>query len=160
MNATTGKQQSGRIARRIKEPARTETGSPRTARIGGVVIGVLAGQAEDGEWLVAHPSAAAGSQRARPVTGESLEPGMAVALMFEGGDPEKPLIMGPVVSPPAARDGAPAVVELEAKRRIVLRCGHSSLTLTEAGKVILRGKYLLSRSSGVNRIKGASVQIN
>ena len=29
-----------------------------------------------------------------------------------------------------------------------------------AGKVLIRGAYLLSRSSGVNRIKGGSVQIN
>ena len=28
------------------------------------------------------------------------------------------------------------------------------------GKVLIRGTYLLSRSSGVNRIKGGSVQIN
>ena len=31
---------------------------------------------------------------------------------------------------------------------------------TKAGKVILGGAYVLSRSSGVNRIKGGSVQIN
>ena len=41
-----------------------------------------------------------------------------------------------------------------------LRCGKASITLTRAGKVLIRGAYLLSRSSGVNRIKGGSVQIN
>ena len=30
----------------------------------------------------------------------------------------------------------------------------------KAGKAILRGAYVLSRSSGVNKIKGGSVQIN
>ena len=49
---------------------------------------------------------------------------------------------------------------LTAEKEIVLRCGLASITLTRAGKVILRGAYLLSRSSGVNRIKGGSVQIN
>ena len=44
-----------------------------------------------------------------------------------------------------------------AKEEIVLRCGKSSITLTKAGKVIIRGAYLLNRSSGVNRIKGGSV---
>ena len=43
---------------------------------------------------------------------------------------------------------------------IELRCGKASLILTRAGKVLIRGAYLLSRSSGVNRIKGGSVQIN
>ena len=49
---------------------------------------------------------------------------------------------------------------LTAEHEIVLRCGKASLTLTRAGKVLIRGTYLLSRSSGVNRIKGGSVQIN
>jgi hypothetical protein len=51
-------------------------------------------------------------------------------------------------------------VVLSAADEIVLRCGKSSITLTRAGKVVIRGAYLLSRASGVNRIKGASVQIN
>ncbi len=49
---------------------------------------------------------------------------------------------------------------IEADKEITLRCGASSITLTRAGKIIVRGKYLSSRSSGVNRIKGGSVQIN
>ena len=35
-----------------------------------------------------------------------------------------------------------------------------NIMLTRAGKVLIRGAYLLSRSSGANRIKGGSVQIN
>jgi hypothetical protein len=54
----------------------------------------------------------------------------------------------------------PERLELTASREIVLRCGDASITLTRAGKIILRGAYLLSRSSGVNKIKGGSVQIN
>ena len=51
-------------------------------------------------------------------------------------------------------------VTFDAKEQIVLRCGKSSITLTRAGKILIRGAYLLNRSSGVNRIKGGSVQIN
>lgn len=51
-------------------------------------------------------------------------------------------------------------VVLTGKSEVVLRCGKSSITLTKAGKIILRGAYISSRSSGVNRIKGGSVQIN
>jgi hypothetical protein len=51
-------------------------------------------------------------------------------------------------------------VVLEGKNEIVLKCGDASITLTRSGKVIIRGKYLLSRSSGVNRIMGGSVQVN
>ncbi len=51
-------------------------------------------------------------------------------------------------------------VVLEGKEEIVLKCGDASITLTKAGKILIRGKYLLSRSTGVNRILGGSVQVN
>ena len=98
--------------------------------------------------------------------------GKSVALLFEGGNLEKPLIIGkikvpgPLVYEPAVMpekvetdlDGERLV--LTADREIVLRCGKASITLTRAGKIIIRGAYLLNRSSGVNKIKGGSVQIN
>lgn len=75
--------------------------------------------------------------------------------------------MGKMVSPLAASasDEAEAAadgrrVEIKAENEIVLRCGESSITLTKSGKIILRGAYVLSRSTGVNRIQGGSVQIN
>jgi hypothetical protein len=49
---------------------------------------------------------------------------------------------------------------VSAKERLVLRCGKASVTLTRAGKVIIEGSYVVSRSTGVNRIKGGSVQLN
>lgn len=51
-------------------------------------------------------------------------------------------------------------VVLEGKEKVVLRCGDSSITLHKNGKISIRGKYLLNRSSGVNRIMGGSVQVN
>jgi len=51
-------------------------------------------------------------------------------------------------------------VVLEGKEEIVLKCGEASITLTKAGKILIRGKYLLNRSTGVNRIMGGSVQVN
>jgi len=47
-----------------------------------------------------------------------------------------------------------------AKQQLVLRCGAASITLTKAGKVLIQGSYVSSRSSGVNRIKGGSIQLN
>jgi len=51
-------------------------------------------------------------------------------------------------------------VTFDAKEEIVLRCGKASIILTRAGRVIIRGAYILSRSSSVNRIQGGSVRIN
>jgi hypothetical protein len=49
---------------------------------------------------------------------------------------------------------------MEGQEEIVLRCGEASITLSRNGKISIRGKYLLSRASGVNRILGGSVQVN
>jgi hypothetical protein len=93
--------------------------------------------------------------------------GRAVVLLFEEDDPERPIIVGVVRLPsPAAGAGRTEVVldgerlVFNAEREIVLRCGAASITLTRAGKVLIRGEYVLSRSAGVNRIQGGSVQIN
>ncbi len=49
---------------------------------------------------------------------------------------------------------------IRAEREIVLQCGDSSITLTRAGKVLIKGNYVVSYSTGYNRIKGATVDIN
>jgi hypothetical protein len=49
---------------------------------------------------------------------------------------------------------------IEGQEEITLSCGEASITLTKAGKILIRGTYLQSRSSGVNRILGGSVQVN
>jgi len=141
----------------------------------GVMIGSLRGFAESGVPLVDFSGNRAASSIEAKTTVELLEKqiGSEVVLMFEGGDPQKPIILG-VMHPPAApvdSSGAsqakPVEVKLDgqqlvlsADQEIVLRCGQASITLTRAGKVLIRGAYLLSRSSGANRIKGGSVQIN
>ncbi len=90
--------------------------------------------------------------------------GRAVVLLFEDGDPSRPIVVG-VVRPADDTPAVPAEVDgeqvlLTAQREIVLRCGEASITLTRAGKVLIRGTYVLTRSSGANRIKGAAVEIN
>lgn len=102
--------------------------------------------------------------------------GCEVLLVFERGDCRWPVVIGVLnsqqsngrragpgeVDPPEAvevqRDGERVVIT--ADREIVFQCGKASITLTRAGKVLIRGAYVLSRSSGVNKIKGGSVQIN
>jgi len=113
--------------------------------------------------------------------------GRQVALLFANGDPLHPVIMGVIHSPlhelletyevgvtesTERHDRAQTAAQvddvtidgkrivLEGKEEIVLKCGDASITLTKAGKILIRGKYLLNRSEGVNRIMGGSVQVN
>lgn len=75
---------------------------------------------------------------------------------FDGQQVVKPELSGAAQT--VRVDGKRLVIE--GQEEIVLSCGESSITLTKAGKILIRGKYLLSRSSGVNRILGGSVQVN
>ena len=104
--------------------------------------------------------------------------GKQVVLSFDQGNPLRPIITGILQqTQPQVQELAIDVskelnekklhaildgdqVKLTADKEIVLQCGKSSITLTKAGKIIIRGEYLLSRSTGVNKIKGGSVQIN
>jgi hypothetical protein len=137
------------------------------SRIDGVVIGTLLELDVIGSPRVDYPGNLGG-----PLTARTLAPldsgkvGREVALMFESGDPSKPIVLG-VLQRPGRPDPKSLQVQMDGetlvftgKQEIVLRCGKASITLTRAGKVLLRGAYVSSRSSGVNRVKGGSVQIN
>lgn len=118
-----------------------------------------------------------------PVTRQHI--GRQVALLFASGDLRRPVIMGFIHNPldellenfslpvenieasPTPHAASQDVVKvdgrqvvIEGQEEVVLKCGEASITLTKAGKIVIRGKYLLSRASGVNRILGGSVQVN
>jgi hypothetical protein len=145
--------------------AEEQTTAPLLAsRIDGVVVARLVALDPSGAPRVMFAGAAREGVTARAVV--SLKPedvGREVALMFEGGDPQRPLVMGCMVSPVVqAAEGSVdgERVEINAEREIVLRCGESSITLTRAGKILICGAYVLTRATGVNRVQGASVEIN
>ena len=146
-----------------------------TTALSDVVIGVLAGIDNNGVALVVFPGSH--SEIGLPARATVLlsggDVGREVALLFEAGDANRPLIIGriqgraPVVKTTEQTDTTSLDVKvdgesvtLSAKKDITLKCGKASITLTKAGKILIRGSYLLSRSSGANRIKGGSVQLN
>jgi Domain of unknown function (DUF6484) len=144
-----------------------------TAAFSGVVVGELVAMIDEGRTpLVVYPgqagSAAIAARSVIDLHGAHV--GKPVVLMFEGADGAKPIVMGLLRAQEARPlEQRPDHVEVDADGRrllvtareeLVLRCGKASITLTKAGKVLIHGSYVSSRSSGVNRVKGGSVQIN
>ena len=156
---------------------------------GEIIIGAIAGIDNQGQPLVDFPENPSGQPLAAMSTMSitTTHVGRNVALLFAKGDPRSPVIMGLIHSPlhdlivayDAKPQESPAQetpessalkvdditidgkrVVLEGKEEVVIKCGEASITLTKAGKILIRGNYVLNRASGVNRILGGSVQVN
>ncbi len=83
--------------------------------------------------------------------------GKPCMVMFEAGDPQKPVIMGLVENRFMDSDD-PVVIKSD--RGIVLQSGDASLTLLPDGDVTLQGERVTSRAYGANKIQGGTVKIN
>jgi hypothetical protein len=96
-------------------------------------------------------------------------------LLFEQGDPVRPLLVGllrsaaPLVEALLAGPllGAERVARVDGKRvaiegkdEVVLQCGKASLTLRRDGKVVLRGVNVVTQADQVHKIRGGKVQVN
>ena len=140
-------------------------------QIDGVVIGLLVGFNDSGQPLIAYPGNSQETALPAMSTTQLDENalGKEIAILFEEGDPNRPLIIGRIQHPDrqekqetnsvtAKIDGEHIV--LSAEKDITLKCGKASITLTRAGKILIRGAYLSSQSSGVNRIRGGTVHVN
>jgi hypothetical protein len=118
-----------------------------------------------GEILVDFPGNQSGPIRARMALASPLEkPDQPVLLVFENGDISLPIVTGIIretngdAPPTRSRDRNEVV--LGAGNQLTLVCGKSSITLRSDGRVTIKGAEILSRASGTNKIRGASVAIN
>jgi hypothetical protein len=97
-----------------------------------------------------------------------LAPGDAV-LICSTRDAERSTVVIGRIGPTQAAEPAPATVDepaisdelvLEAKHSLTLRVGEGSITIREDGKILIKGKDLVSHAQRMNRIKGGAVSIN
>lgn len=163
---------------RIEDPLASATPAARLAGRGReVVIGTITSVAANGDVKVNFAGTPAGLPVAALTTVVigADDIGRRVALSFIEGDPARPLVLGLIREETTvvtaggsdtqrAERGAALLdgerVVLTAQSEIELKCGKASITLTRAGKILIRGAYVLSRSSGANRLQGGSVEIN
>lgn len=138
----------------------------------GVIIGTLVAMTDGAQTpLVVYPGRAdAAAVRARSTVDlHGAHIGRQVVLVFERDDFSKPIVVGVLREGNPALEQRPGAVAVDADgerllvtatEQLVLRCGKASITLTKAGKVLIDGVYVSSRSSGMNRVKGGSIQLN
>ena len=154
----------------------------------GTIVGTLVGINPEGQPLVYFPGAPDSQVIARIATHdpafdgeiEQLR-GRSLLLAFESRDARLPLIIGIVRETIGRRAEAPPKVSglpqavgtpgepltingrtlvFDGQEEIVFRCGQGSITIRADGSIVIKGTRLLSRASEVNKIRGASVQIN
>jgi hypothetical protein len=137
-----------------------------TDHVDGVVIGLLMGFENDLPLVVF-----AGNEKDHAIPARSLARlgrdliGKEVALLFEDGDRNRPLIVGQIVEP-VAREHAPKVVRdgervlIEARERIEMRVGKAAIVMDKDGHITIRGTYVVSHASSANRMRGGSISLN
>ena len=97
-----------------------------------------------------------------------LEPGDRVLVFGLGSSRQRGVIVGRLGSPRTVEKlvkELPAVeppdeIVLEAKHSLTLRVGDGSITIRDDGKILIKGKDLVSHAQRLNRIKGGAVSIN
>ena len=172
---------AARMQSRRKKAEVLELSSERTP---GPIVGSVTSYQRD-ELRVDFPGNERGPVLARvsaSLDGLSLQEAAAThqvaLLVFEGGDPGKPVLLSLLRSTTPMVDlllqGGeqlrPALLEhvrvdgqritIEGKEEVVLRCGKASLTLRRDGKVLLRGVNVVSQADQVHKVRGGKVQIN
>ena len=151
-------------------------------RIEGVRVGKIITVDESGQAFVDFPGNTQGPISARFTN--SVKPGMLqktvsadrdVLLVFENNDPELPIIIDTLYSlVDEITESSTIALETErpkdvlidgkrvtfdAKEELILCCGDASIALRN-GKIIIRGKDVMSSARRRNKIKGGSVLIN
>lgn len=95
-------------------------------------------------------------------------------LLFEGGDPSRPILVGLVQSATPLVDAllatppeAPREARVDGRRVVIegadeveLRCGKATLVLRSDGHVLVRGVNVQTEASELQRIRGGTVRIN
>lgn len=156
----------------LEAPARVGAAGPART-IPGIIVGKLVGFTQSGTTplVTFHGQPGTAALPARTTVDlHGIHIGRDAVLMFEDGDPARPIIVGCLrregdkTLPERAgtvevdADGERLVVS--ARKGLVLRCGKASITLSKDGRIVVRGAQVVSHSSGLNRIRGGSVQIN
>jgi hypothetical protein len=133
-----------------------------------IVRGIIVDFLESGEVIVQ-----VSPDGTPPIRCDFMQTSANVTLQLNLGDqvivmsPESPEQNGVVLGrigryrvPQTQGSQPPDHVEIEARETLTLKCGESSVDLRKDGKLMIRGKDVLTRAKRSQRIKGGTVAIN
>lgn len=75
-------------------------------------------------------------------------------------DDGAPVIVGAVADKPECAQAVGGHLRLTGEETVSIECGASAITLRRDGTVVIRGKNVISRASGENKLRGCTVKIN
>ncbi len=97
----------------------------------------------------------------------ALAVGDRVLVLEQEGEVDQVIVLGRIGPSHAELQAAsedeevmPDELVIQAKSNLTLKCGEGSITIREDGKILIKGKDLVSHAQRMNRIKGGSVSIN
>ena len=138
----------------------------------GVRIGTLVAVNKSGVGIVDYPGNSLGPLEARSAVQLSAEATaelpVGIVLLLDETAPLDPVIVGLVRPELIAPVPAPTrkvtidgdTVVLRGRKEVRIECGKSSIQLTRTGKVVVKGTKIINRSSGDNKIQGATISLN
>jgi len=134
-------------------------------RFSGNYVSPLSYEKESNQFFVQHPHLShvriEVNKSISAVTEKDL--GNEFLVCFDRGDVTKPILLHKIQTLSLDANTANNAIEkqfISTNGEIKLQCGKASITLTENGKIMLRGTYIVSRSSGANKLKGGSISLN
>ena len=125
---------------------------------GAIARGVFSGQ-QDGLFLVEVEDRTILCDRLiTSALPHQLEPGGSVIILLPRHENDRGVILGQVSTPEP--NAGPDELIIKARKNLTIECGEGSITLRADGKILIKGKDLVSRAQRMNRIKGGGVAIN
>ena len=88
-----------------------------------------------------------------------LAEGDQVLVWVPGEEGDRGVVLGRILSPSRPKPETEELL-IQATKNLTIECGEGSITLRGDGKVLIKGKDLVSRAQRMNRIKGGAVAIN
>jgi hypothetical protein len=91
-------------------------------------------------------------------TATGLQPGARLVVAI--GLADAPVVLGAIAEAVPHEASPQKNLKLSAADSVSIECGDSAITLRHDGTVVIRGKQIVSRASGENKLRGSTVKIN